>query len=347
MVKATTTTAPIETEKTLDREGQRDLMRWMLRTRRLEERLVNLYRQGKVVGGLYRSLGQEAASVGSAYALEPGDYLGPLIRNLGSMLVRGVRPEEMFMQYMARGNGPSKGKDLNNHFGDVPGRGLVSPISVLGSLVSVMGGMALGSKLKGERSVALTYIGDGGMSTGECMEALNFAAVRKLPLILVGENNGYAYSTPTANQMSIESMTQRAEGFGVRSESVDGNDVLAVFAATRRAVERCRAGEGPAFLEAVTFRMRGHAEHDDQRYVPKELLEAWAEKDPVERYRAVLAERGMLDEEGFEAMDQEVQQEILRGLEIAEKSPMPPGERALEEVYGDVLRVRDGKPRIL
>ncbi|MGD8376951.1 MAG: thiamine pyrophosphate-dependent dehydrogenase E1 component subunit alpha [Acidobacteriota bacterium] len=346
MTEPTTGTA-IRTETGLDADGQRELLRWMLRTRRLEERLVNLYRQGKVVGGLYRSLGQEATSVGSAYALEKGDYLGPLIRNLGAMLVRGVRPAEMFMQYMARADGPSGGKDLNNHFGDVAGRGLVAPISVLGSLVSVMNGMALGSKLKGERSVALTYIGDGGMSTGECMEALNFAAVQRTPFILIGENNGYAYSTPTRDQMTHESMTRRAEGLGARSETVDGNDVLAVHEATRRAVERCRAGDGPAFIEAITFRMKGHAEHDDQRYVPEELLEEWAAKDPIERYRAALEERGILDAEAEAAMDREVQEEILRGLEEAEKSPLPPAERALEGVYADLPRVPDGKPRIL
>ena len=342
----TTAVESIVAKTALDTEGQRELMRWLLLTRRLEERLVNLYRQGKVVGGLYRSLGQEATAVGSAYALASGDYIGPMIRNMGSMLVRGVRPEEMFLQYMARADGPTGGKDANNHFGDVAGRGQVAPISVLGSLVAVMAGIALAAKLRRQPAVALTYIGDGGMSTGEFCEAINFAAVKKLPLIVVGENNGYAYSTPTSEQMAVESLSQRAEGFGVRAESVDGNDVLAVFEATHRAVERCRAGDGPAFLEARTFRMKGHAEHDDQRYVDQELLADWTAKDPVERYRAALRERAILDDRGFQEMDRNVQDEISQGLERAERSPMPPPERALEGVYHDVPRARDGKPRI-
>jgi TPP-dependent pyruvate/acetoin dehydrogenase alpha subunit len=342
----TETAAPITSRTTLGADRQRDLLRWMLLTRRLEERLVNLYRQGKVVGGLYRSLGQEATAVGSAFALEPGDYLGPLIRNLGSMLVRGVRPEEMFCQYMAKADGPTGGKDANNHLGDVAGRGLVATISVLGSLLAVMGGVALAAKLRKQRCVALTYIGDGGMSTGECCEALNFAAVKRLPLIVVGENNGYAYSTPTREQSGVEGLARRAEGFGVPAEVVDGNDVLAVYEATRRAVDRARAGGGPGFLEAVTFRMKGHAEHDDQRYVPRELLAEWAARDPIERYRAALLHRGVLDEPAIEAIDREVQEEIAAGLARAEASPMPPPERALEGVTLDPPRARDGKPRL-
>lgn len=346
-MKTTPAVEPIETRTSLDAEAQRELLRWMLLTRRLEERLVNLYRQGKVVGGLYRSLGQEATAVGTAYALRPGDYLGPLIRNMGSMLVRGVRPEEMFLQYMARADSPTGGKDANNHFGDVRGRGLVATTSVLGSLVAVMAGVALGAKLRDESFVALTYIGDGGMSTGECNEALNFAAVKKLPLIVIGENNGYAYSTPTTAQIATDSLSRRAEGFGVPAERVDGNDVLAVYEATRRAVDRAREGGGPGFIESMTFRMKGHAEHDDQRYVPEELLEQWAARDPIERYRSALQERGIMDAEAIDAMDRRLQEEIAADLESAERSPMPPPERALRDVYHDSPVARDGKPRIL
>ncbi len=339
--------APIGTETSLDAAGRQELYRWMLVTRRLEERLVNLYRQGKVVGGLYRSLGQEATAVGSAYALGPDDYLGPLIRNLGSMLVRGVRPSEMFLQYMARAEGPTGGKDANNHLGDVAGRGLVATISVLGSLVAVMGGVALAAKLRGETFVALTYIGDGGAPTGEFHEAINFAAVKKLPLIVIAEQNGYAYSTPTSSEMAIDSFVKRAEGFGIPAESVDGNDVLAVYEATRRAVERGRTGEGPTMIETMTFRMRGHAEHDDQRYVPRELIEKWAARDPIDRYRACLLDRGVMDAKAIEAMDAEVEKEISEGLERAEQGDMPPPERALENVYHDQPLARDGIPRIL
>jgi pyruvate dehydrogenase E1 component alpha subunit/2-oxoisovalerate dehydrogenase E1 component alpha subunit len=344
--KTTTEIMPLQTQTSLDPEKQRELYRFMLLTRRLEETLVNLYRQGKVVGAVYRSLGQEATAVGTAYALGPEDYLAPMIRNLGSMLTRGVQPVETIRQYMAKGDGPSLGKDLNNHFGDIAGRHMVAPISVLGSLIPVMGGIALGGRMRGENIVALTYIGDGGVSTGEFHEALNFAAVNKLALVLVAENNGYAYSTPTDKQMAVDSVVEKAAGYGVAGEKVDGNDALAVYEATRRAVERGRAGEGPTLLEAMTFRMRGHAEHDDQRYVPKELLEEWAGRDPVDRYQATLLERKIVTAGDLEAMEQEIHDELDAARDEAEKGPLPPPERALEGVYHDVPRVRDPRPRI-
>src|SRR5579885_360656 len=170
----------------LGREAQLELYRFMKLNRMAEERLGNLYRQGKVVGGLYSSRGQEATSVGSAYALGPQDFLGPLIRNLGAMLVRGVEPSEVMLQYMARGGGPTGGKDANTHFGDVS-RGLIAPISMLGALIPVMAGVALGARMQGKDAVALTYIGDGGTSTGDFHEGLNLAAVLAVPLVLVVE----------------------------------------------------------------------------------------------------------------------------------------------------------------
>jgi len=225
-----------------------------------------------------------------------------------------------------------------------------------------MGGIALASKLRKQKSVSLTYIGDGGASTGEFSEALNFAAVKKLPLIVIAENNGYAYSTPTSDQMAIDSLVKRGEAFGVHSERVDGNDALAVYEATRRAVDRgrsgkgpslieamtfrMRGGKGPSLIEAMTFRMRGHAEHDDQRYVPKKLIEKWAARDPIDRFRALLLERGHMSQDDIDRLDADVEDEVTRGLEVAEKSPMPPPERALEGVYHGVPRARDGRPRI-
>jgi pyruvate dehydrogenase E1 component alpha subunit/2-oxoisovalerate dehydrogenase E1 component alpha subunit len=338
--------APLETETSLDAHGQRELYRYMLLTRRLEEKLTNLYRQGKIVGGLYRSLGQEATAVGSAYALGPDDFLAPLIRNLGSMLVRGVRPVEMMRQYMAKGDSPTLGKDLNNHFGDVAGRHLVAPTSVLGSLIPVMGGIALAGRMRGEKIVALTYIGDGGMSTGEFYEGMNFAAVNNLALVIVAENNGFAYSTPTSRQMAVDSLAQRAATYGVATETVDGNDVLAVHEAARRAAGRGRAGEGPTLIEAVTFRMKGHAEHDDQRYVPRELLEEWAARDPLDRCRATLLERDLASQDDLEAMEEAIRAELDAAQEEADASPLAPPERALEGVYHDAPRARNPRPRI-
>jgi TPP-dependent pyruvate/acetoin dehydrogenase alpha subunit len=319
---------------TLSRERQLELYRWLQLNRRVEDRLTNLYRQNKVVGGLYSSRGQEAISVGTAFALEPGDVVGPLIRNLGSMLVRGVRPREVFTQYMARGTSPTGGKDCNLHFGDLA-RGLVSPISMLGALIPVMAGFALAAKYRGEPRVALTYIGDGGTSTGDFHEGMNLAAVLELPLVLIAEHNGYAYSTPTSAQMKIRDLVQRAAAYGIPARIVDGNDVLAVHAATREAVEAARGGGGPRMLEMKTFRMKGHAEHDDAGYVPRELIEHWKGRDPILRFERHLTEGGLATNEELAAILAEVDRELDAEVDFALASPFPPPERAEEGVYAE------------
>src|SRR5690348_4209281 len=260
----------------MDRDTALRLHEAMLLTRVTEERLVLLYRQGATLGSVYRSLGQEATACATAMALGPEDVIAPLIRNLGSMLVRGVTPEEMLLQYLGRATGPTGGREHNNHFGSVA-RGIVAPTSMLGALIPVMAGVALSFKQAGQARVAMTWIGDGGSSTGAFYEGLNFAVVQKLPLIVVGESNGYAYSTPPDKQMKGR-LADR--GQGAFTMEVDGNDAPAVFQAASEARARCLRGEGPVFLVCETFRMKGHAEHDDQRYVDKALLEAWAAKDP-------------------------------------------------------------------
>ncbi|HTL98764.1 MAG TPA: thiamine pyrophosphate-dependent dehydrogenase E1 component subunit alpha [Holophagaceae bacterium] len=269
----------------------------MLLTRVTEERLVLLYRQGATLGSVYRSLGQEATACATALALGPEDMIAPLIRNLGSMLARGVTPEEMFLQYLGRATGPTGGREHNNHFGAVA-RGLVAPTSMLGALIPVMAGVALSFAQTGQPRVAMTWIGDGGSSTGAFYEGLNFAVVQRLPLIVVGESNGYAYSTPPEKQMKGR-LADR--GQGAFTMEVDGNDAAAVFEAAAEARARCLRGEGPVFLVCETFRMKGHAEHDDQRYVDKALLEAWAAKDPLPRFEAWMKDRGWTPEPGLRA----------------------------------------------
>lgn len=316
----------------LSKERQLELYRFLRLNRMTEDRLSNLYRQGKVVGGLYSSRGQEAISVGSGYALEPGDMVGPLIRNLGTYFVRGVQPREIMMQYMARADSPTGGKDVNTHFGDLS-RGLVAPISMLGSLIPVMAGVALAGRMQGKDLVAMTYIGDGGTSTGDFHEGLNFAAVLNVPLILIVENNGYAYSTPTSRQMRVKSIVVRAAGYGIAGESVDGNDVLAVYETTRRAVERARAGGGPTLIEAKTFRMKGHAEHDDAGYVPEELFEEWKAKDPIDRFERHLLSHGLATQNELDQIVARIDEELNREVDAALASPFPPPERAFEGVY--------------
>jgi pyruvate dehydrogenase E1 component alpha subunit/2-oxoisovalerate dehydrogenase E1 component alpha subunit len=318
----------------LSREQKLELYRFMRENRCVEERLVNLYRQGKILGGLYRSLGQEATSVGSAYALEEGDVVGPLIRNLGAVLVRGYRPVELFAQYLGRATSPSRGREGNLHFADLS-RGVVGPISMLGELVPVMAGVALAARMRKRNIVCLTYIGDGGTSTGAFHEGMNFASVQKLPLVVVGENNHWAYSTPLSQQMNCATLADRGKAYGVPTETVDGNDVEAVYHATREAVARARAGGGVTFLEAVTYRMKGHAEHDAQEYVCAEELERWRGRDPLERYARELVAGATATAAHLARIDDEVARQTAEAAAQAELAPLPQPSDALTGVYAE------------
>ncbi|HEU4641318.1 MAG TPA: thiamine pyrophosphate-dependent dehydrogenase E1 component subunit alpha [Gemmatimonadaceae bacterium] len=319
----------------LSRERKIELYYWMRLTRSLEERLVNLYRQTKVVGGLFRSLGQEADAVGSAFALEPRDILSPLIRNLGAMLVKGAQPLEIIRQYMAKGDSPTRGRELNIHFGDLE-RGFIGQISHLGDMVPVMTGVTLSFKLRGEARVGLVYVGDGATSTGAFHEGINLAAVQRCPLVVIVENNGYAYSTPNTKQSAVKEFKDKALAYGIPGERADGNDVLAVYDVTKRAVDRARAGEGVTLIELVTYRRKGHAEHDNQSYVPPGEIEWWeTNNDPLDRYLAVLrGELGVTQEE-IDAVDARVRTEIDEATDLAERSPMPEPGDALVGVYAD------------
>lgn len=315
----------------LSRERVLEIYHYLYLTRRLEERLVNLYRQGKVIGGLYRSLGQEGESVASAYALEPGDVMSPLIRNLGSMLVMGAQPVEVLRQYMAKATSPTHGREMNLHFNDLA-LGYLGQVSPLGDMIPVMAGIALSFKLRGEARVGLVYIGDGGASTGTFHEGVNLAAVQRLPLVVVVEHNGYAYSTPTARQAAVERLAVKAKAYGIPGGTVDGNDVLAVYAATREAVRRARAGGGVTLLEVVTYRRKGHAEHDDQRYQPSDEIAAWEGNDPVERYVRTVLEAGWAAEGDLEAVRGRVDDELTRAVAACEADPLPDPEEALSHV---------------
>jgi TPP-dependent pyruvate/acetoin dehydrogenase alpha subunit len=320
----------------LSREQKLELYYYMRLTRSLEERLVNLYRQTKVVGGLFRSLGQEADAVGSAYALDrsKGDVLSPLIRNLGSMLVQGARPNEIVKQYMAKGDSPTRGRELNIHYGDLE-RGFIGQISHLGDMVPVMAGVTLSFKMRKEDRVGLVYVGDGATSTGAFHEGINFAAVQRCPLVVIVENNGYAYSTPLNKQTAAKRLVDKAIGYGIAGEQADGNDVIATYEVTKRAVDRARSGGGVTLIELITYRRKGHAEHDNQSYVPPGEIEQWAsENDPIDRYVKVLLGEGV-DRKALDAIDARVKQEIDRATDEAEASPMPDPTDALTGVYAD------------
>ena len=318
--------------------------------REIEERLVILFRQSKVVGGLYRSLGQEGESVATAYALDRGDAVLPLIRNMGALMAVGVRPREIFLQYMARADSNSRGRDLNIHIVHLPqwtreigrrhhpavpdaaDRGeaapadepvVVGPISMLGDSIPVAAGIALGARMRGRNLIAMAWVGDGATSTGAFHEGLNFAAVQTLPVIVIAEDNKYAYSTPIARQMAIKRIDERAAAYGIPHEMVDGNDMLAVYDVTRRLVDRARAGGGAALIGIDTMRMQGHAQHDDMRYVPTKLLDEWKARDPIARYRRQLTERSVTTGPELDEIDRMAHSYAAEEARLAEESPLP------------------------
>src|SRR5881628_350732 len=307
-------------------------------TRTLEERLVALYRQTKVIGGLFRSLGQEGESVGSAFALERGrnkDILSPLIRNLGSLLVMGAPPIEILRQYMAKADSPTHGRELNVHFNDLE-KGYLGQISHLGDMIPVMAGIALTFKLRREPRVGLVYIGDGGTSTGTFHEGLNFAAVQRLPLVVIGEYNHWAYSTPPETQFAVKDLAEKSPGYGIPAVTVDGNDVFAVYEATKFAADRARRGKGVHFIEVKTYRRKGHAEHDDQHYVPKGELDKWAqENDPVDRYVQRLLSADLVGASDLKDIDDRVRDEVDQATDASVDEPLPQAETALPRVYLD------------
>jgi pyruvate dehydrogenase E1 component alpha subunit/2-oxoisovalerate dehydrogenase E1 component alpha subunit len=330
---------------TLTTEQMLELYRWLQLTRLVEERLVNLYRQTKVVGGVFRSLGQEATAVGTAYALAPQDFISPLIRDLGAVLVKGIRPREIFAQYMAKAWGPSEGRDLNIHFGDLS-RGFIGPISHLGDMIPVMTGIVLAARMRKNDLVAVAYIGDGGMSTGAFHEGLNFAAVQKLPLIIIAEHNHYAYSTPTSKQTAVANLADKAAGYGLPGYVVDGNDVVACYEVMKKAAEFAREGGGAVLVEAKTYRRKGHAEHDDQRYIPTAELEHWEKRDPVDRYRRHLLSNGVATQERLDEITADMRREIEEDTAWAESSPMPDPEKAALNVFDNTIVPPAFRPKV-
>jgi TPP-dependent pyruvate/acetoin dehydrogenase alpha subunit len=325
---------PIRDSKYLDKQQAIEIYRYMLLNRKMEIALENLYKQGKVVGGVYFGLGQEACSCASAYALDKDDWFAPMIRNQGSLLVRGFRAADTMMQYMAKADSPTKGRDGTSHFGDIEKRNMVSPISMLGDLIPVMSGVALGARLQGRNIAVMTYIGDGGQSTGVTYEGINFAAVQNLGLVLIVESNLWAYSTPSNMQYRCKDLAERAIGYGIPGVIVDGTDACQVYDATHEAVERARRGDGPTLIEAKMMRMKGHAIHDAASYVPKQMFDFWKRRDPLARFENYLVQdKKWLSQKENEALIAEVEEVIEAEREIAVNSPMPTPESAEGGVF--------------
>jgi TPP-dependent pyruvate/acetoin dehydrogenase alpha subunit len=319
----------------LPRDTYLGLYYYMRLNRAVEDQMVKLFRQNKIVGGLYSSLGQEGISVGTAYALEKRDWMAPMIRNIGALLVKGVRPRDIFTQHMAKFTSPTLGKDGTSHFGDLKNLHIVSPISMLGDLIPVMTGVAMGGRYLGQNIVTMTWIGDGGSSTGAFHEGLNLAAAQRASLVLILENNQWAYSTPVSKQVPLRDLAERGRAYGITSVSVDGNDVVAVYRTSKAAVEQCRAGNGPVLIEAKTHRMRGHAQHDPAEYVPKEMREYWEARDPITRCEKFLTENKIWNAADKKEIEARIEKVLNEDREFAESSPMPPPELAEQGVYCD------------
>ena len=315
------------------------LLRAMLLMRGLEERAMNLYRQGKVPGSFYDGFGQEAVSAGAAFAMAPEDRLCVLHRDLAAHIIRGVTPDRILAQYMGRATGVTAGRDGNVHFGDRR-LGCVGMVSMLPDMMLVATGMAMAFKLRAERRCALTWFGDGSTSRGDFHEAMNWAGVQKLPVLFILENNQYAYSTPLEKQFAVDPV-ERAAAYGFVGLTVDGNDVEAMFEATRAARERALDGGGPTLIEALTMRMHGHAAHDDMKYVPKDQVEEWRKRDPIDRQEARLREFGV----DVDALRAEVHAEIDAATEEALAAPMPEPSSASDGVFceGEAELLGDGQ----
>src|SRR5881227_136588 len=326
---------------TLTLSDRAALLRYMLLMRGIEQRAMTLYRQGKVPGSFYDGFGQEAVSVGAAFAMAPEDRLCILHRDLGAHLIRGVTPARIFGQYMGRAGGVTGGRDGNVHFGDWR-VGCVGMVSMLPDMMLVATGMAMAFRLRGERRCAITWFGDGSTSRGDFHEAMNWAGVQKLPVIFILENNQYAYSTPLDKQFAVDPV-ERAAAYGFVGVTVDGNDVEAMFEAVREARVRALSDGGPTLIEAVTMRMHGHAAHDDMKYVPKEQVEEWRKRDPIERQETRLRELGV----DIDALRAEVSAEIEAATEEALAAPMPDPAKVTEGVFceGEAEPLGDGVAR--
>ena len=314
------------------------LLRYMLLMRATEERALTLYRQGKVPGSFYDGRGQEAIGVGTSFALGPRDRACILHRDLGAHFVRGVKPGRVLAQMMGRAGGVTGGRDGNMHFGD-KALGCVGMVSMLPDMALVACGLGLAFQMRREPRVAMTWFGDGSTANGQWHEAMNVAGVRKLPVVFILENNQFAYSTPNDLEFAVDPV-ERAAVYGFPGVKVDGNDVEAVFAASAEACERARRGGGPTLIECETMRMHGHGAHDDMRYVPKELIEEWAARDPIDRFKQRLRDAG-LDTDAERAW---VKEEIDRETEWALAQPMPDPATAEDGVFAtEDPRMGDGQ----
>ena len=326
-----TTATPVAPEVTQDLCSR--MLYYLELMREIENRIeLKLYRQGKILGGCYTGRGQEAIPVGSAILAEKGDWICPTHRDMGAFLVRGMESKRIFAQYLGRATGPTRGRDGNMHMGDLDLH-ILPIMSSIGASVPVAGGIALAMRYRGQPNIVFSYFGDGATSRGDWHEGVNFAAVQKLPVVYLCNNNQFAYSTPLEKQMAVPNVADRASAYGIPAEIVDGNDVIAVHQAARRAVAHARGGRGPYMIECKTFRMTGHSAHDAAEYVPKAKFEEWSKKDPILMLQKYMVERNWATEVDFKRLHARILAEVDEAVAWAEQSPMPDPSTLLDGVY--------------
>jgi pyruvate dehydrogenase E1 component alpha subunit len=316
----------------LDRSDLVGMYRNMLLSRGVEERGRTLFKQGKVPGSFYTGLGNEASAVAFGTAMAPEDVGTPIQRNMAIHLCRGTEPWRILAQYMGRADGPTRGREGNVHFAEFD-LGLIQMVSHLPAMLPVAVGCALAFRIRNEPRVALGWFGDGASARGDAHEAMNFAGVRELPVVFVCNNNQYAYSTPNRLEFAIDHLAERAAAYGFEGVLVDGTDVLAVFREARAAIEKAREGGGPTLIETLTLRMEGHGIHDDASYVPRELLEEYRKRDPIDQFDTWLVEHaGFTDDERTD-LELGIRELLNDAVRRAEASPEPDPDELLDGVY--------------
>jgi len=302
--------------------------------RAFEQKLVALYRQGKILGAVYCGSGQEAIAVGCLSLLTKDDLFSTVARNLAGWFYRGVKPRDVFARWFGKDVPPSHGRELGLFLADL-GDYNIAPYhnGSMASWIPADAGFALAFKLRSQPHVVLAFTGDGATSPGDFYEGLNFASIHKLPLVVICEVNQFAYSTPLGLQMPVENVADRAPAFNIYAETHFGNDLFTVIEAARRGIEHARSGHGPALIEFKTFRQRGHGEHDDMAYVPKELREYWEARDPIKLYREWLVGRAEVPEPDLKQIDERIAEEIEAAVQSAEALPLPRPEAVTERLY--------------
>ena len=316
----------------LAREKLTEMYEKMLEIRLFEEKVFELYAQNLVPGTIHLYTGQEAVAVGVCSALRKDDYITSTHRGHGHCIAKGAELKRVMAEILGKRTGYCRGKGGSMHIADFS-VGVLGATAVVGAGIPIAAGAGLSIKLRKTDQVAACFFGDGASNQGTFHEGINMAAIWKLPVIFVCENNLYAMGTRQSLVMAIENIADRASAYGIPGVAVDGNDVLAVYEATLKAVERARKGEGPTLIECKTYRHRGHSRVDPARYRPKEEVEAWLAKDPIKRFKERLMQTGTLTEIELRKVEEEASAKVEEAVKFAIESPFPVPEEALEDVY--------------